>query len=679
LLAAPTANGVFLIIRYLLIFGDNILECERAAKLIARAIGETEGLTWIDSPLHHPEYRLTSKTEACTFHITLFAGHDRWRYDIRSRLTNEGDTLAENVDALIVEIVPSGTITPVFAVEFCSSLPAGNNAWQRTTRALGASNAGIPFLSFIEIGGAELNALRKAKSARLPNPLVAVAYAVLDARAEASVSYVLTPADSSIEEKMVAFRDVFGETEALAIVNGLLFKGEIARARLTLRSKAIRAAKVLAGARKRKDTLRNGEWDRYVSEAAGLHLVTYLQNIGQKWHKRITIPTRSNDVDKALEIARSSGAVSVGASDFPICLVPANSRLAFVDRLANELKIENPELLKWLNGTGPLALIWILGFKKTKQDARPDRGLPSLAKMLLGTEVDYLSIVYGPPPSSHFSMFDSQDELAATNGLWRSIFFTSGGVLLTPQKGDKNGTVGFVVDAPVHSIGPPPVDRLDDPIMFGEQDVDTVLHQIFSNSLDDGIHECMCNPPGGDWSGANFIDIDSKMLFRYTSLPRVSGKGKRPDHIVFVEGKVETIFAIESKQTVLGKNGLESKIGPRLVLWTKSLLEHAPNLSRGDLPTWSENKRQLPTAKHAQYISGGAAMHMGRLSKKLMEEKQLDVFFGLDFDRKEGRVNVDITVNNPDALAAVNAIYKASKRFNGRIKIDIHCLMDGID
>ena len=43
----------------------------------------------------------------------------------------------------------------------------------------------------------------------------------------------------------------------------------------------------------------------------------------------------------------------------------------------------------------------------------------------------------------------------------------------------------------------------------------------------------MCNPPGGDWSGVTLLDFGSGAEYRWTSLPRVSGKdGKRPDHVI---------------------------------------------------------------------------------------------------------------------------------------------------
>ena len=45
------------------------------------------------------------------------------------------------------------------------------------------------------------------------------------------------------------------------------------------------------------------------------------------------------------------------------------------------------------------------------------------------------------------------------------------------------------------------------PLKIGENDVDTILHTIFTQlkSSEIKIFEGMCNPPGGDWSGISHV------------------------------------------------------------------------------------------------------------------------------------------------------------------------------
>lgn len=84
---------------------------------------------------------------------------------------DNGGILREGADSYISEVIGKEEKF-VLAIEYCSALPAGNNAWQRNGRALSSVLAGVPYLFMAELGGVELNGKREVIAARKPNPIV---------------------------------------------------------------------------------------------------------------------------------------------------------------------------------------------------------------------------------------------------------------------------------------------------------------------------------------------------------------------------------------------------------------------------------------------------------------------------------------------------------------------------
>jgi hypothetical protein len=150
--------------REIVILGDNIIECERALNFIEasfRAKCPSVELLLIDSAPHRPKYELSDKQ----FSFELRAGHrGRWPETLISILVKKGAKIVEHFDALVYEVLEVETYEPLIAFEFCSSLPAGNNAWQRLGRALTAIQAGVPYLYFVDAGGYEFDSDRRAKA-----------------------------------------------------------------------------------------------------------------------------------------------------------------------------------------------------------------------------------------------------------------------------------------------------------------------------------------------------------------------------------------------------------------------------------------------------------------------------------------------------------------------------------
>ena len=143
-------------------------------------------------------------------------------------------------------------------------------------------------------------------------------------------------------------------------------------------------------------------------------------------------------------------------------------------------------------------------------------------------------------------------------------------------------------------------------IVFSEQDVDTMLHLLFTPPEAAGVFEAMCNPPGGDWSGLSILNFGTGEVFRWTSLPRVSGVGgKRPDHVVqfsLVNGRL-ILLAIESKNRA---SDLKPDVGLRLKTYIQQLVKTPPTISRVVDAPWillQEDEVPLPAVS---FMSGGA-------------------------------------------------------------------------
>src|SRR5689334_14187114 len=113
------------------VHGDNVLECERAVRIIAAALGDNRALVpqLSGAPLWAPTFLLMHNTEPVD--VQLFPGYGRWPLDIQEELRNRGAPLREMVDAIVTELHESSVTTeePILALEFCGALPAGNQAW----------------------------------------------------------------------------------------------------------------------------------------------------------------------------------------------------------------------------------------------------------------------------------------------------------------------------------------------------------------------------------------------------------------------------------------------------------------------------------------------------------------------------------------------------------------------
>lgn len=638
--------------RHIRIHGDNIIECERTLLMIHDALGGT--LTLVESPIYMPVYEINGSENS--FRIELLSGHGRWGVSIGNHLIENGGILREGADSYICEVIGANEKS-LLAIEYCSALPAGNNAWQRNGRALSSVLAGVPYLFITELGGVELNNKREVIADRKPNPIVPFSY-LTTTRDYAKLCIPVYQPHPSINDNLYDFfNDIFGYSESLKIIKGLLIRGNIHDNIDILIEKNLRLVEILSGEKKRNTTLKGNAWLEYLASDNRANWM--LKNSDMIWNKKtsdkVNAPQR---IKSLLSDTKALLLNTIGASDIPICLIPQNRIVEFNDLLRKYY----PELAINLPTDRPLAVIWITGYKPTGEDSRPDRGLCPLAKMVLGDSCRIVSIVYGPAKEKTWKLLSNGiDNLAFNNGLWQSIYKICDGVLVDSVTKDKPEyiTIGQSSFKARPEFIIPYASNPD--IVHSEHDIDTAIHQILSIS---GLKECLCNPPGGDWSGINYYRNGE--IFRWTSLPRVSEiGGKRPDHVFQQELKDGNLFiSIESK----GKGfDLEDKIGINLIAYLQDLFSLVPTSIKRVNAEWRLYNSAADLGDY-RAISVGAFIYKNDEELNThIERGNLDCIMAFEF-RKPAIVHI---LSNDNGRILEYFVKEASKRI-GWFEIKIH-------
>jgi hypothetical protein len=285
-------------------------------------------------------------------------------------------------------------------------------------------------------------------------------------------------------------------------------------------------------------------------------------------------------------------------------------------------------------------------------------------------DVDVLAVIYGPGRNLA-SVIANPNAAANTNGLWEAILRFSNAVIVDSSTSQKLETVSIVVPPQVQAkrtvAAPTPVGG-STPLEFGENDVDTALHILFAQILCAACFECMCNPPGGDWSGLS-LTVEGE-VYRWTSLPRVTAEGaKRPDHVIQFSSPRPTLLAIESKDKA---SDVEGGIGPRLSEYVSSIYLQLPNIARKAGATiW------LPAASIMKFgvppVVSAAAFQYRSLSElqSVKNSSKCDLVFGLEFRAGSGQTVIHVEANAKlDWLLAL--MNEGAAKLPGRLIIQIH-------
>lgn len=642
--------------KYLRIHGDNIVECERTLELIKGAYNGQ--LTFLSSPLYKPKYKLTF--DGGVFVIELLSGHDRWGVDVVAELQKNGGILHEGADSYVTEVKDNDE-TVVFALEYCSALPAGNNAWQRSGRALSSVLARVPYLYYTELGGVELNEDRSVKATRFPNPVVPFSYISTSKKYNSCCIPVYKAHPSITESLLRRYKDIIGVEQSRNIIKGLIDGTDISSSLNTLIQKDLALVKLLSNDRRKVDTLRNNQWDNLLNaENPDEWLVNNTASL--VWQKKSS--------DKVL-VSRSykhliSGVLglrcrTIGGRDLPICIIPKDKLTSF-ESILHRLY---PSLDITLDKTKPLTIVWITGFKPRGDDSRPDRGLAPLARMTIGGKANMMCVVSGPAKKHTWSKLeDSPSALFAENGLWLAVFNLSNYILIDSATIDAprffNNTVSLKMN-----LNPVSFPKAGDPTVFSEDDTDCAIHQIFAHKSGLGILECMCNPPGGDWSGISYFYEDGE--YRWTSLPRVSQiQAKRPDHVIQIAQRdYNILLSIESKG--LGRD-LEDGIGRKLTDYLIVLFQTLPTAHRKAGGEWRSMGEGTPTIDPYQIVSVGAFMYKNTGELEVHRVRgQLDAILAFQLGKES---TVHVLDRTSDKI--VEKVLKQAEQVMTGFKIQIH-------
>ena len=662
------------------IYGDNILECEEALRLITSSL-EME-LVPVDGPLFTPLFHLLQGNKA-HYEIKLFPGYDRWQYDIKKVMGALGAKLREATDAVITKLTEEDGVVkeiPILAMEFCGALPAGNNAWQRSGRALSCAQSGIPYLYFAELGGVELGAERVVKASRFPNPIVPFAYLSLGKTYDSVTLPIYQPSPSISLDLFNTFKPFFAGEEVNSYIKSVLLGEQDPHSKEIIEEKAVALTTFLASKRKDKDgILSPDEWKHLASLEDGNKIADWLIKKGMKWKKKITIPTSSTFI-KLLSAISSLEVSAVGSKDMPFCLLSPAQREKLIEIVKEIYKDKIDEnFINWLNNnTKPLFIAWVAGFKPRGDDSRPDRGLVPLLRMVIGEDgIDVLTIVYGPIKKEMLGKLEKDMwGLARTNGLWQAVINYSNGLIVDTATSQELSSVGFkITAAPEQPLEPDTLAPSGSitPIKFGEHDVDTVLHEIFYLHKDDAFFEGLCNPPGGNWSGISLYNFNDGVEIRWVSLPRVSGeKAKRPDHLfqIMLSQDTSNILTIESKETPLS---VEKGIGKRLISYIIELMKVAPNVFRTkDEVSWQSFTGEYLKPK-VNIFSVAAFKLTTQSDLRFVQKKSgADVVLGVEF-LEDGAVCLHLRLSKETKWLG-DFLNNRTRHFNGWLKVKIHGL-----
>ena len=606
--------------RYLRIHGDNIVECERTLKMIGEAFKAKYDL--MNSPIYFPKYVI--KTTDVVFIIELLSGHGRWsKIDLGDIIHKSGGKLRESADSYITEIRNTKEYV-LLGIEYCSALPAGNNAWQRNGRALASVFANVPYLYYAEIGGIELDESRNPKAPRYPNPAVPFSYISLSYDMDSICLPVYRAHPSMTTSNLQTYKESLGYEDGLVLIKNIINGEDTSPMVNVLTEKALTLVKILSNSRRTKDTLRGDDWNKLLrSNDRAAWLANYN---GFQWKKKssdkVYVSNTFNLLKAEVELL---SAKPITAKDLPFCVIPKRNLSKFKEWIRKTYSGLNANFAL----DKDLAIVWITGFKPRGDDSRPDRGLSPLCRMILGKDANIMAVVSGPGTSYTWNLLSNNPKsLCDNNGLFQAIFMCCNYLFVD------SATCSEKLFIPTNALLSKNVNTITFPyiskpvVPFFEHDTDCAIHQILSNHTELGIYECFCNPPGGDWSGISYFRKNDE--FKWTSLPRVSDKSKRPDHIFQIERNGRLYFVpIESKG--YGKD-LENNIGNRLKDYISDLFTSEPTAFKTvSNPNWRFFNGSIGKVTFS-LLSVGAFLYTNEAElRKHLIRGNLDAIFAFEF------------------------------------------------
>lgn len=635
------------------IHGDNIVECERIAKIIINTLRPNSLTSSLISPSTVSiELSATFLGNSINCRLELLPGFNKntkrhWQGNIFDALKEAGSYFDETPDA-IISIVENGLERILLGIEFCSALQAGNQAWQRSARAFSTGRTGCPYIYIVDFVKYELfKGTRIRKNLRFPNaavPYSYVNYSKITGNFVAQLYIKSEEFDKTRESRLARFNEAdFGSTElGIYMVKIMLGIDTSSEERIIL-EKNMNVVQFLADHFDSSDNFTAAEWQQ-VYNLSTEDIVDYsIQKRRFGFHKTIAEKSHHGVSEAFIELVDRLS-VGLASRDLPFGIIPASDRPEFAESIARLYPSADYSVIQSIADNNKHLIIAIFkGFKPRGDDNRPDRGLLPLASMLSASDVDVMTYLYGPMIETNLRILDRNPiELADKNGLWKSILALSNFVVLDVPVIARNrydtervydmtyvknhfsnvGTVNHINSKPVFSCVP---------VNFGEDDVDTGVHYLFTHILRNRCFEGMCNPPGGDWSGFSVILGDYEN--RWLSLPRVSDavSGKRPDHIIEIFGIFEKplLLSIESKEK---SSALEADVGTKLVTYIEKIMSFVPSAKRRITPPieeWHWGDTRVPF-DNFETISAAAYLKRYAERPENVFTKNCEVLFVMD-------------------------------------------------
>lgn len=621
-------------LRIFRIHGDNVVECERIAKLI---LEETDP-TSVEISLLSPStivYNLRFNYLGRHFEWQLEllpgfnkAGRRRWKANIFAGLKDSGSFLDETPDA-IVTYVENGLETILYAIEFCSALQAGNQAWQRSGRAFSTGRTGCPYLYIVDFVKYELDArTRERKVLRFPNPAVPYSYISFSKESDNFVAQVYVRSEEFDKQFDCSLRnfdeDNFADAELSRYIVKKMCGFDTSDEEELILQKNLNVVLFLASSSSPSTNFTPAHWRRLYTYNQGIVQFS-IENSNFHFRKTITTKGHHGNSSEFLNLVESLS-VGLASKDLPFGIIPAVNRKKFAKGIQCLYPTYDVNILNRIASEhSDLILCIIKGFKPRGDDNRPDRGVLPLTAMLASTNIEVMTYIYGPVIERNFNvLLTNPGHLAASNGFWRAILALSNYLALdVPVIAGHSYDKKVLLDTSAlkeYYIGQFPNeseltqnDFSSIPQSFHEDDVDAGIHFLFSHLLHEVCFEGMCNPPGGDWSGLSLYYGDYEV--RWLSLPRVSEKvnGKRPDHVLELFDVFErpVLLSIESKERSFD---LETNVGEGLVNYIYNLMNYVPNVKRlihPRLGEWTQSEHLVDfngfeVISAAAYLRGSA-------------------------------------------------------------------------
>jgi len=616
------------------IHGDNIVECERIANIIITEIRPAQIYCTLTSP-STITFILTFNYEGDLYEWQLDllpgfnkAGRHRWQENIFNSLRENGSFLDETPDAVVTKVVEN-TETILFAIEFCSALQAGNQAWQRSGRAFSTGRTQCPYIYIVDFVKYELDSkTRNRKALRFPNPAVPYSYINFSMKTGNFVAQVYVRAEEfdKLQEPILRTFDEnnFAEKELPIYLLRKMCGLDTSAIEQIIFNKNLGVVSYLASSSNARSNFVESDWNNLYTTHQDI--IDYsITNSTFPFRKKITAKGHHGQSANVQNIVEKISK-GLASKDLPFGIIPSQNRSVFAQSLERLYPDFDKNVLAQIASTNKdLVLCMLKGFKPGGDDNRPDRGLLPLISMLSSNDTEIMTYIYGPILENKYNMLISHPKkLAHANGLWKSILSLSDYVALdVPILSTTPRDVSILLNTKelktyysggniqnTHTLSTPMFPSI--PLEYHEDDVDTSIHFLFAHLLNDCCFEGMCNPPGGDWSG--FSIIHHNLEARWLSLPRVSTDidGKRPDHILELFGIFDKplLLSIESKERSID---LEPDVGTRLINYIRNLMNFVPNVTRqiNLLQWWSRGIYQIPftdyyTISAAAYLRSSA-------------------------------------------------------------------------